>query len=732
MSNIDELRLRIDNLNSRINEETETQKDIRSKIKEIEGMVQEETEEIQFFNKNRDTITNTLNSINKNYDNDSSSCTVDQLFNLFNSYSESAIDKLVIKEISDLKSKCQSVIQNNPYLTTRINPFSASKEYKLTTNLSESIIVQYENESLNLRVLSNKYTFADLLEESCEFFNIPIDKVRLYDDSELLFLGETLINYKNNKEINSEMKLIIKSIDNIEIKKNSSIIIDVKNDLDENKINIVNDLVNIEDDFLIKSIKLIFYLFFLFIVFINVLSNLNLFEKSITNDVIQAKLLNSQFYVNGANTTFYSLESMGDYFYFLGHLSNNYNDIMFLDKFIIIGKIKLINYSRVKNSIKINNTLSKLDYNFELLHDTDQILTNIYINLIDIAELNKYAYTECYNIFNSDSALSIAELNLLSIDNNSLSTLKIYIETDRFNYMIKSYSICTIDLEFKLKLSVNGLTSQHILYFGTYFLLLCYSLVNIVLIIKNIKTNGIRSFLSLWNLILLAKCIIIIATIVVMIILTTELINTTKGQIDLKNIIINKKNDEYIDTSNICYLNSLYNNLKCTILILMFIYFINFVGNDLLSSIMNTFKLGYRNMIRLLIGILVYACGYSLCFNYIFGTKVSQLRNFTNAFSSVIFIIIGDFSLFAVITEIYSFISFFLIFYFSLTYYFTLHNWLKAVIITFYKRRSDNKDDAEEENFENFFNEISLLTNKLIRSIKLLVMKREKKEDKID
>lgn len=415
------------------------------KLKELSVMLDYENEKKEQYSKHRDNIQlenkklqSKIESINAIIKNENKNNIIDE---------KVLVDKLVsYMESSNIKSITEDIKEEFIQIDSKYN--NIQSKFNIENQDSEKsliITVNYENKNFGFRILTEKYTFAELLEqcsvifglksENCEFFSMMSKKSKNDYNSKTssydkIDLCESVFQYYKNN-ILFENGNIIKLESNSE---NDNYLDEYNNDKPDHiiksqffdhqskytnkfssyhKLFLLN-LSDIEDKLLYSIPKMILYLIFIFASLVLVAQKFNISVYFQTNYAIKTQFLNSKFYMNndiGSSNTFYYMERMQD------------------TKNLLIYFLRMFSFRNDANKENTNNSdgdtgrLRYLDEDYSLDSGNSTSSSNVYY----ISDYNKnYNFTRFLKYFLVYGEIEILSTNIMNIYNTStnLNNLK--------------------------------------------------------------------------------------------------------------------------------------------------------------------------------------------------------------------------------------------------------------------------------------------------------------------
>jgi hypothetical protein len=264
-------------------------------------------------------------------------------------------------------------------LTSEIDKIFFEEEKIRTNEDAGFVYVKYEEITVPFRVIDEYYTYADLLVESCRFFDCKPDKNRIFEHS-----GNIINMSLSVKEHMTYMKESTGSVPNlILLPITDEVELDVKNgkeDEEDSKkdsndtmtANLLKDIDQVEIVLLQKIRQIMFYLLFLLVVFVFTLINAQIHQQYHITRAITNQVLNNKYYQQNPfalENSFLTMNKLNDLInwgpgafvnifdfpeesdtlnaYYDSH-SNETKITKILGEYIVIGKIKLQNLRLVK------------------------------------------------------------------------------------------------------------------------------------------------------------------------------------------------------------------------------------------------------------------------------------------------------------------------------------------------------------------------------------------------
>lgn len=222
--------------------------------------------------------------------------------------------------------------------------------------------IYYEQDTVNFRVCDEYYSFNDLLNDICRYYDINMENYRLFDnDGNLLNMILSVKAFiENSKKKNIQSSIYLKSI----LEENQIVINAKKNDVVEEIVNniietgdIITNIEDIEDDLLEKIGKIIMYLIFLMLIYTYLISKYQIPAIYLVNSAIKSQIYYAGFYKQnkyGLENNFQNLVSIKDINLWLTECFTNAFD--FYDSIYIIKKIMMI-HIKCPIQIKLYQTL---------------------------------------------------------------------------------------------------------------------------------------------------------------------------------------------------------------------------------------------------------------------------------------------------------------------------------------------------------------------------------------
>lgn len=193
-------------------------------------------------------------------------------------------------------------------------------EHDYSFNLN-NINLEYQGVQLPIRIINESYTFADLLVDGCRYFNLNNEHFRI-------FLNDNQINLTNSVKLYlNYIKNTLKMIPNLQLKQffnetNELQIKEKENNEIHNKvisdditnIELLKNIENIEDQFLIKIRSILVYTIFLSLIFVYVMSQFKVesisnVKNAFRNIIHKTYYLNNIFGLSNEFKNIYSLYS---------------------------------------------------------------------------------------------------------------------------------------------------------------------------------------------------------------------------------------------------------------------------------------------------------------------------------------------------------------------------------------------------------------------------------------